>query len=166
MYAMNNNNCTAASILCSQPSAVAFLRGSGEYPNVSAAVRFYQTNGGVLIYTEANGLPRGSSVCSDQVFGFHIHSGGECSGNADDAFADAKTHYDTRSCPHPAHAGDMPPLFGNNGKAVSVFLTGRFNVSEIIGRTVIIHAQPDDFTTQPSGNSGKKIACGVIRSAR
>ena len=39
-------------------------------------------------------------------------------------------------------------------------LINKFTVNEIIGRTVIIHSQPDDFTTQPSGNSGKKIACG------
>jgi Cu-Zn family superoxide dismutase len=41
-------------------------------------------------------------------------------------------------------------------------LINKFTVNEIIGRTVIIHSQPDDFTTQPSGNSGKKIACGEI----
>ena len=42
-------------------------------------------------------------------------------------------------------------------------LTDRFNVSDIIGRTVIIHNMPDDFTSQPSGNAGEKIACGVIK---
>jgi len=63
---------------------------------------------------------------------------------------------------HPHHAGDLPPLFGNNGYALSMFLTTRFSVSEIIGRTVILHSAPDDFTSQPAGNSGVKIACGVI----
>ena len=42
-------------------------------------------------------------------------------------------------------------------------LTGRFRVEEILGKTVILHGAPDDFRTQPSGNAGKKIACGVIR---
>ena len=42
-------------------------------------------------------------------------------------------------------------------------LTGRFHVGEVLGKTVILHAQPDDFHTQPSGNAGTKIACGVIR---
>ncbi|MCX7614928.1 MAG: superoxide dismutase family protein, partial [Clostridiales bacterium] len=65
-------------------------------------------------------------------------------------------------CNHPGHAGDLPPLFGNYGHAFMAVFTGRVSVSEIIGRTVIIHASPDDFTTQPSGNSGKKIACGQI----
>lgn len=43
-----------------------------------------------------------------------------------------------------------------------MFLTDRFKVDDVIGRTVIIHDKPDDFTTQPSGNSGEKIACGII----
>ena len=65
-------------------------------------------------------------------------------------------------CRHPYHTEDMPPLFGSQGYAFSIFLSGRFSVCEIIGRTVIIHLNPDDFHTQPSGNSGAKIACGMI----
>lgn len=80
----------------------------------------------------------------------------------DDPFADAMSHYNPNDCEHPHHAGDLPPLFGNDGFALLLFLTSRFSVDEIIGKTVIIHDQPDDFTTQPSGNSGTKIACGVI----
>ena len=56
----------------------------------------------------------------------------------------------------------MPPLFSNKGYAFMIFLTDRFKVDEIIGKTVIIHSMPDDFKTQPSGDSGMKIACGVI----
>ena len=56
----------------------------------------------------------------------------------------------------------MPPLFGNSGRAWLAFLTDRITVDEIIGKTVVIHSAPDDFTTQPSGNSGSKIACGAI----
>ena len=44
-----------------------------------------------------------------------------------------------------------------------IFLTERFNIDEIIGKTIIIHSNPDDFTTQPGGNSGTKIACGLIK---
>ena len=86
----------------------------------------------------------------------------ETTGNEDDPFADAKTHYNPKSCPHPYHAGDLPPLFSANGYAYSAVLTDRFTVDEIIGKTVVIHSSPDDFTTQPSGNAGRKIACGVI----
>jgi Cu-Zn family superoxide dismutase len=56
----------------------------------------------------------------------------------------------------------MPPLFSSGGRAFLVFLTNRFKVRDVVGRTVVIHAGRDDFTTQPSGDSGKKIACGVI----
>lgn len=81
-----------------------------------------------------------------------------------DPFANAMAHYDPEGCPHPYHAGDMPPLFGNNGFAFSAFITDRFSIREIIDKTVIIHSAPDDFMTQPSGNSGAKIACGVIKA--
>lgn len=72
-------------------------------------------------------------------------------------------HFNPGGKPHPFHSGDMPPLFGCDGMAYSIFLTNRFTPDEIVGRTVIIHLNPDDFTTQPSGNSGEMIACGVIR---
>lgn len=52
---------------------------------------------------------------------------------------------------------------GNNGRAYMKMLTGRFRLAEVIGRAVILHGEPDDFRTQPSGNAGKKIACGVIQ---
>lgn len=83
-------------------------------------------------------------------------------GNSEDAFADTKGHYSIDNCMHPYHTGDMPPLFGNQGYAFSIFLSDRFNVYDILGRTVVIHLHPDDFHTQPSGNSGMKIACGII----
>ncbi|MDD7215163.1 MAG: superoxide dismutase family protein [Anaerovoracaceae bacterium] len=86
-----------------------------------------------------------------------------CSGTKENPFEDAHGHFNPDCCDHPHHAGDLPPLLGNRGYALQIFLTGRFCVSEIIGKTVIIHADPDDFTSQPSGNSGKMIACGQIR---
>jgi Cu-Zn family superoxide dismutase len=58
----------------------------------------------------------------------------------------------------------MPPLFGNNGSAWMMYSTDRFTIPEIIGKTVIIHSGIDDFSTQPSGNSGAKIACGAIQA--
>ena len=93
----------------------------------------------------------------------HIHEGAECYGNNHDPFADAGMHYNPYDCAHPYHAGDLPPLFSAHGIAWEAVLTDRFTVEEIIDRTVIIHAMPDDFKSQPSGNSGEKIACGVIR---
>ena len=55
----------------------------------------------------------------------------------------------------------LPGVSG--GHAFSVFLTDRFCVKDVIGRTVIIHGGSDDFTSQPAGNAGPKIACGEIR---
>ena len=71
-------------------------------------------------------------------------------------------HYNPQGCPHPYHAGDLPPLFGNQGYAFSAFVTDRFAVREIVEKTIIIHSKPDDFKTQPSGDSGEKMACGKI----
>lgn len=150
-------------LLRGRPHASAFVRGDSEHPLLGGQVRFYQTPRGVIVSAEVWGLPAPANPCQTPVFGFHIHSGNSCTGNESDPFANAMAHYNPGDCPHPHHAGDLPPLFGNNGYAFSVFLTNRFTVREIIGRTVIIHSNPDDFTTQPSGNSGMKIACGVIR---
>lgn len=144
-------------------AAQADLSGSRAYPNLCGTVRFYPTPQGVLVLAEVSGLPMTGQKCEDGVFAFHVHSGGSCTGTADDPFADALTHYNPQCCPHPAHAGDMPPLIANNGYAMQAFLTDRFTVREILGKTVIIHDSADDFTSQPAGNAGAKIACGVIR---
>lgn len=158
-----NSNLPLLSILRGKPAATASITGSESYPGVWGTVRFYQTPKGVVIWAEINGLPHSGLPCHDRVFGFHIHEGTDCGGNMDDPFADAMSHYDPYGCEHPHHAGDLPPLFENNGFALSLFLTHRFSVDAVIGRTIIIHDQPDDFTTQPSGSSGTKIACGVIQ---
>ncbi|MBQ8780195.1 MAG: superoxide dismutase family protein [Oscillospiraceae bacterium] len=151
-----------AVLLMRQPYAAAILRGSAAYPDIHGSVRFYQTPNGVLIAAEVNGLPYSDEACNHKIFGFHIHEGESCDGNMHDPFSGAMSHYDPEGCTHPFHAGDMPPLFGNHGYAFSVFLTDRFSLAQVIGRTVIIHGNPDDFTAQPSGNAGEKLACGVI----
>lgn len=154
-----------AAVLRGRPQAEARISGSGEYPEIRGSVRFYQTAYGVLTAAEVFGLPTGAGACEAPVFAFHIHSGGRCRGSGEDPFAETLGHYDPGNCPHPGHAGDLPPLMAGRGYAFSAFLTRRFSVREIIGRTVVIHAGPDDFATQPSGNSGAKIACGEIRRA-
>ena len=151
------------SILSRRPDAQANISGSAAYPRLRGTVRFYQSPQGVLVLAEVYGLPEQGYRCEDNIFAFHIHSGGSCTGSQEDPFQDALGHYNPGNCPHPAHAGDMPPLFSNGGYAVQAFLTDRFTVREIIGRTVIIHDGTDDFTSQPAGNAGSRIACGVIR---
>ena len=72
-------------------------------------------------------------------------------------------HFNPGGMSHPFHAGDLPPLLSNQGYAWTAFFDRRFTIEEIIGKSVVIHAHADDFTTQPSGNSGNPIACGEIR---
>ncbi len=148
------------------PDAVAAINGGAEYPGINGSVKFYQTSRGVLTVAEIFGLPTSTEKCGNDIFAFHIHSGATCTGNAEDEFSDAGTHYNPTDCPHPYHAGDMPPLFSAGGTAYLAFLSNRFTADEIIGKTVIIHDKPDDFTTQPSGNAGNKIACGEIARVR
>ena len=149
-------------LLRQKPDACACIQGSPAHPTLSGCVSFYQTRCGVMVAAELCGLPDGVCPCESGVYGFHIHSGHHCTGNADDPFADAGSHYNPCFCDHPQHAGDFPPLFGNYGYAYMTFFTNRFTVREILGRTVVLHANPDDLHTQPAGNSGMKIGCGEI----
>ena len=164
---MYENTLTAnlSSIIKQSPHAVSQINGRDEYPDIYGKVRLYQTNLGVLVCAEIIGLPSPSEKCKNPIFGFHIHGGSSCNESENDPFPSAMAHYDTQNCPHPYHAGDLPPLFGNNGYAFLAFITNRFSVGEVIGKTFIIHSAPDDFTTQPAGNSGERIACGIIQKA-
>lgn len=144
------------------PNAFASIKGSPAYPLLKGSVYFYQTKAGVWVVAQITGLPQGAPDCPVDVFGFHIHESSPCAGTPEKPFADVGGHYNPLHCPHPAHAGDLPPLFGNKGLAFMSVLTSRFTARELIGRSVIIHASPDDFTTQPSGNAGAMIACGQI----
>lgn len=133
----------------------ACIAGGESVPCLSGVVKFYETKCGVLVTADIFGLPQ-----KDGVYGFHIHEGDSCQG---EDFEQTKGHYNPTKKEHPYHAGDLPPLFSCNGRAHMTVLTGRFSIGEISGRTVVIHSNPDDFHTQPGGNSGEKIACGVIQ---
>lgn len=151
------------SVLSKAPDAIAAIKGSEKYPEIEGAVKLYGTCFGIIVSSVFSGLPYEKGRCKRNFYAYHIHEGEKCSGNEGTAFSDTLNHYNPELCEHPYHKGDMPPLSGNNGYALSVFLTDRFTMDEIIGRTVIIHSGVDDFTSQPSGNAGEKIACGVIR---
>ncbi len=144
-------------VLRFRPTAIARLAGSQRHPDIRGLIRFYQTRDGVIVYAEITGLPK-----TNDIYAFHIHNGSSCTGNADDPFANAGTHYNPANQPHPYHAGDLPPVFNAGGRAFFMVLTDRFTIRQVLGKPVILHASPDDFTTQPSGNAGEKIACGVI----
>ena len=89
-----------------------------------------------------------------------LHLGRDYSGAG---LSETEGHYNPKKQAHPEHAGDLPPLIRCQGNAYLSFKTDRFSMSELIGRTVVIHSDPDDFRTQPTGNIGKKVACGVIQ---
>ncbi len=159
---IQSNNPNFKKLFDSRPDAYAKIMGSSTYPAIDGYVYFFQTLYGVVVVADIMGLPQKRDNCSSPIFAFHIHEGTSCTGNSEDPFANALTHYNPNNCPHPYHAGDLPPLFGADGFAFAANLTNRFAVEEVIGKTIIIHSSPDDFTTQPSGNAGAKIACGLI----
>lgn len=145
------------------PTATAYISGSYEYPGIQGIMNFYQVPIGVYVVYSFTGLPNGENNCGSNILGLHIHDGKMCSRDDKDPFADAGAHYNPEECPHPWHAGDLPPLFVNDGYAFGAVFTHRFNLEDLWGRTVIVHSQRDDFTSQPSGDAGQKIACGIIR---
>ena len=137
-------------------NAKATIKGGKKYPEINGNVYFKQTKNGVIVTAEINNLPTSNNVCEPRICGFHIHKGTSCTGDDTDEFKDALTHYNPNNCKHPNHAGDLPVLFENNGYAYMSFLTNRFKVNDVIGKVVIIHSKPDDFRTDPSGNSRRK----------
>lgn len=138
------------------PKAIARIRGGKAHPQVCGMVRFFQRSDGIIVEAEIHGLPK----TENGFFAFHIHEGDSCIGAG---FPNTGGHFNPGREVHPKHAGDLPPLLGNHGSAYMKVFTDRFYIEEIIGKTVIIHSGPDDFRTQPSGNAGTKIACGVIQ---
>ena len=126
---------------------------------VSATVVVTPVAGGVHLEVKATGLSPG-------VHGFHVHEVGDCS--AADA-SSAKGHFNPGATAHGMHAGDLPDLTADaNGVArLSADVHGvelGDGITSILGRAFVIHADPDDHKSQPAGNAGKRIACGVIRA--
>jgi Cu-Zn family superoxide dismutase len=157
--------CTAMSP--AGPAAVAQLRPTAG--NVAAGtVRFEQAGNKVIVVAELSGLKANAE------HGFHVHEKGDCS--APDAMS-AGGHFNPGGKPHghygkaERHAGDMPNLkAGADGVArlrwESDLLAVGAGPADVIGRSVVVHRDPDDYASQPAGNSGPRLACGVIVAAR
>lgn len=137
------------------PDAAAHIVGGPEAPQLRGNALFYQKGNHVLVEVYVSGLPNNETG----FFGLHIHEGGSCSGIG---FSETGSHYNPTETVHPVHAGDLPPLLRCNGGAFLQVRTDRFRVEDVIGKTIVIHGGPDDFTSQPAGNAGSKIACGLI----
>lgn len=142
-------------IISRRPMAVARIKGGREVPLLKGEVRFYQYPGGVLVEADVSGLPDNGAG----FYGFHIHTGSACAGGD---FSETGGHYDPAGRLHPQHAGDLPPLLSYGSRAYLAVMTDRFSLADVIGRTVVIHAMPDDFHSQPAGDAGMKIGCGTI----
>ena len=133
---------------------------------VSGEATFEQAGDKVRVVVTAQGLR------PDQEHGLHIHEAGDCS-SADGM--SAKGHFNPFGRPHghpstgQRHAGDLPSLKGDkDGRAKLDVTVDQLTVNpgpaSIVGRGIIIHADPDDYKTQPTGNSGARLACGVIKA--
>lgn len=149
-------------------SAYAVLKAGPDYPDITGIVTFTEIPGGVVVCANVSGLPQYKPASGDKApigpFGFHIHEGGSCEvGDPEKPFEGSGGHWNPTNQPHGNHAGDFPVLAANNGLARMCFVTDRFSIDEILGRSVMIHENPDDYRSQPAGNSGKRIACGTIR---
>ena len=127
---------------------------------------FEQVGDKVKVVVFVQGLKPG------QEHGLHIHEAGDCSSG--DGMS-AKGHFNPHGKPHghPAsaerHAGDLPSLTANKAGRANIqadidIITLRPGPANIIGRGLIVHVAPDDYKTQPTGNAGAGMACGVIQA--
>ena len=144
------------------PSASAVVRpASGSQAH--GTIKFTQVGTRVRVDAEIAALSPGSH-------GMHVHETGDCS--APDA-ASAGAHFNPTTKKHGAsdsmerHAGDLGNLTANEyGKATLSMIVDGLSVGKgtdgVIGRGVIVHADADDLKTDPAGNSGGRIGCGVI----
>lgn len=145
-----------------EPAAAADLHPT-QGNTAAGTVNFKSVPEGVQVTARITGLK------PLQEHGFHVHEFGDCS--SPDAMS-AGGHFNPLGRPHAStggHAGDMPNLKADvNGMAEAKFtVTGMTLASgaatDILGKAVIVHANADDYTSQPAGNSGPRLACGVIR---
>ena len=137
--------------------AYARIKGNVDNPMLWGLIGFYKTMyDGIFINIQINNLPPNETG----FYGMHIHEFGDCT----PPFDKTGNHYNPNKTNHPNHAGDMPPLLSNNGYAWMAFYDTRFLINEIIGKSIVIHSMRDDFTSQPSGDSGNKIGCGIIKA--
>jgi Cu-Zn family superoxide dismutase len=149
-----------------KPFATAHLIGADGAPHGEVAL--FAGKDGLTLDVEATGLPAGTH-------GIHVHAVGKCDAPA---FTSAGPHLNPAGKMHGtmnpmgSHLGDLPNLVvGSDGTgSLSATLPGSANLlgSELFdadGAAIVIHGGPDDYRTDPSGNSGARIACGVLTPA-
>jgi Cu-Zn family superoxide dismutase len=133
---------------------------------VTGTITFIKVEEGIKVIADIQGLSKGKH-------GFHIHEFGDCSApdgtSAGGHFNPSKTLH---GAPHVAdrHAGDMGNIEADeSGKGHLEYVDRTITMdgeASIIGKSMIIHASEDDYSTQPTGNAGARIACGIIEVAK
>jgi Cu-Zn family superoxide dismutase len=145
----------------SGPRAVAQI-GPTQSNEVRGTVTFTQKGDAVHVETALNGLSPGST------HGIHVHEKGDCS--APDGMS-AGGHYNPKGSAHgpqsgPHHEGDMPNIMaGSYGGTNASFDIAGVKLEDLVGKAVVVHRDADDYKSQPAGNSGPRIGCGVIKTA-
>jgi Cu-Zn family superoxide dismutase len=152
----------ASTGLSSRPTAVASLEPTTGN-SARGTVTFTQDGDEVHVRADVSGLKPGAE------HGFHVHEKGDCSSG--DGMS-AGGHYNPMGKPHGPqrgehHAGDMPSLKADDyGNASATFELKGVSIgagpADLVGKGLIVHRDPDDYTTQPTGNAGPRIACAVI----
>jgi Cu-Zn family superoxide dismutase len=141
-------------LACSNKTIPIYDREGGLIGSAS----FSESSQGVVISVSARGVSPG-------VHGVHIHEKGVCRGD----FSSAGAHYNPENREHGMrnpkghHAGDMPNIRADDNGVVKSFVAVPLKISELVGHSIVIHEGADDQLTDPAGNSGDRIACGVIQ---
>jgi Cu-Zn family superoxide dismutase len=131
----------------------------------AGTVDFYQVRNKVLVVANVTGLTPGRE------HGFHVHEAGDCSSG--DGMS-TKGHFNPHGKPHghptsgERHAGDLPALRADGSGNAKLdteldIMTVTPGPASVVGRGLIVHADPDDYKTQPTGNAGARLACAVIQ---
>lgn len=145
------------STLLDQPVAYAKIIGNSQISDLNAEALFYEYLIGTLLVVAVEGIP------FQGFYGFHIHEKGICIPTEGySGFLEVGSHYNPNNLPHPYHAGDLPVLMANYSYAFMMVYSDRFKPEEVINRAIIIHTLPDDYRSQPFGDAGKPMGCGII----
>jgi Cu-Zn family superoxide dismutase len=149
------------------PAARATLQGAPEDTDFTGTVTFTQEGDGLRVVADFAGVDTPGS------HGFHVHETGDCShGEGAKHFTSAGGHFNPNGAEHacpptePRHAGDLGNVeIGTNGSGRSEATTTLLSLSgpnSVVGKAIILHTGQDDCKTQPTGDSGDRLACGVV----